>query len=76
MELLNVLIYPLLESNPNLPFYGLKMKVLVVEQERTLLGAQRHERRTGVRASLAVRRSQEDLQDLKCLRQSLRTFNA
>jgi hypothetical protein len=39
------------------------MEVLVVVKELTLLGAQGHERKTGVTAALVVQRFQGDLKE-------------
>ncbi len=75
-ELLKALIRPLLKSKRNLPPGGLQMEVLVIVQEFTLLGTQGHERKTSVTAALVVQRFQGDLRERKCLRQSLRTFDA
>ena len=52
MKLLEALVCPLLLGKPDSSSGCLQMKVLVVVQELLLLGAQRHEQKTGVTAAL------------------------
>ena len=52
VKLLEALVCPLLLGKPNLSSGCLKMKVLMIEQEPLLFGAQGHERKTGVTAAL------------------------
>jgi hypothetical protein len=63
VKLLKALVRPLLLSKPNLSSCGLKVEVLVIVQELSLLGTQGHERKTGVTAALVVQRFQGDLKE-------------
>ncbi len=52
MKLLEALVCSLLLGKPNLRSGGLQMEVLMIVQELLLLGAQGHERKTGMTAAL------------------------